>query len=139
MSFFARLRDAVNRFMAGRYGTDSLNRGLTVIWRLLAIVNVFVHSLVIYVIELLFCFVVFFRMLSRNYGKRQRENAAWYGLTSGLRGAFRRFMIRRRDGKNFHFFHCPYCKAPIRMPRKIGRFNIRCNQCGKTFQKEFKK
>lgn len=139
MSLFARVRDALARFMSGRYGTDSLNRSLILIWLLLAIVNVFFHSLVIYVIELVFCFVVFFRMLSRNYVKRQRENAAWFSMTSGLRGAFRRFMIRRRDGKKFHFFKCPNCKAPIRMPRKVGRFNIRCNKCGHSFQKEFKK
>lgn len=138
MSFFQKLRGKFARFMYGRYGTDSLNRFLTVLWLFLAIFNTFFHSFLLYVFEFILCFFVFFRMLSKNFVKRRKENATYYRLSTKAKAALRRITVRIRDRKTTRFFHCPYCKAPIRMPRKVGKFNIRCGKCQKTFQKEFK-
>ena len=138
MRFVQKLRDAFSRFMVGRYGTDSLNRFLTVVWLFLAIFTSFVPSLILYVVQLMLCAAVFFRMLSRNYVKRQRENATYYKLSTKVKGEFRRLTVRFRQRKTTRFFHCPFCKAPIRMPRKVGKFNVRCPRCQRTFQKEFK-
>lgn len=139
MSFFQRLRDSIARFMYGRYGTDSLNRFLIVTWLIAAIFNGFLHSVLLYLVELVLCFFVFFRMLSRNFVKRQKENATYYRISNRWKAMLRRLSVRIRERKTTRFFNCPYCKAPIRMPRKIGKFNIRCGKCGKTFQKEFKR
>ena len=139
MSFFNRINQAFSRFMYGRYGNDSLNQFLIVLWLLEAFLNLFLNSLVLYFIGLILCIVVFYRMFSKNQVKRQRENAAWYRFSTNFKNKVRHFFVRFRDRKTTRFFHCPYCKAPIRMPRKIGKFNIVCRKCGKTFQKEFKK
>lgn len=138
MRFLQRLRDAVSRFMYGRYGTDALNRFLTVVWLFAAVFNSFLHSIIVYVFELILCFVIFFRMLSRNFVKRQKENNTYYRFSSRVKGIVRHFAVRIRERKTTRFFRCPYCKAPIRMPRKVGKFNIRCGKCQKTFQKEFR-
>jgi len=138
MSYFQKLREKFSRFMYGRYGTDSLNRFLTVLWLFFAILNAVLHSFLLYIFEFILCFFVFFRMLSRNFVKRRKENATYYQLSAKVKGAFRHFAVRIRERKTTRFFHCPHCKAPIRMPRKIGKFNIRCTKCGQTFQKEFK-
>lgn len=125
--------------MIGRYGVDSLSNALMVLWLLLAIINIFLNSLIVYVLELICCFFIFFRMFSRNTVKRRRENAVWYALSRKATGAFRHVAVRFRERKTTRFFKCPYCKAPIRMPRKIGRFRITCRKCQESFIKEFKK
>ncbi len=139
MSFFTKLNLAFSRFMYGRYGNDSLNQFLIVVWLIEAVLNLFFGSIILYVLGLILCVVVFYRMLSKNIVKRQKENAEWYRFSQKCRGTFCRLKVRIRDRKTTRFFHCPHCKAPIRMPRKVGKFNIRCRQCGNTFQKEFKK
>ncbi len=139
MSFFSKISGAISRFMNGRYGNDSFNQFLIILWLIEAFLNLFLNSLVLYVFGIVLCVVVFFRMLSKNIVKRQRENAAWYHFSKKIGNRFRHFSVRIRDRKTTRFFHCPYCKAPIRMPRKIGKFNIRCRGCGKSFQKEFKR
>ena len=139
MSFFNRINQAFSRFMYGRYGNDSFNQFLIILWLAEALLNLFFHSLILYLFGLILCVVVFYRMFSKNIVKRQKENAAWYLFSTNLKNKGRRLFVRFRDRKTTRFFHCPYCKAPIRMPRRIGKFNIVCRKCGKTFQKEFKR
>lgn len=138
MNFFQRLRASFQRFMIGRYGTDTLNRHLIILWLALSVCNLIFHSFFIYILELVLCSITFFRMLSRNTVKRQRENAEYYRLSQSFAKEVKHLAIRFRDRKTTRFFKCPHCKAPIRMPRKVGKFNIRCQKCGGTFQKEFK-
>ena len=139
MNFFSRLNQGLSRFMYGRYGNDSLNRFLIGLWLGEAILNLFFHSVILYLIGTVLSVVVFFRMLSKNTVKRRRENAAWYEFSTKVKASFRLLAVRIRDRKVARFFKCPKCKAPIRMPRKVGKFNVRCTKCGTVFQKEFKK
>lgn len=139
MSFFSKLNQSFSRFMYGRYGNDSFNQFLIIVWLIEAFLNMFLNSLILYLLGFVLCVVVFYRMLSKNIVKRQKENADWYRLSQKWKGSFRRLTVRFRDRKTTRFFRCPYCKAPIRMPKRIGKFNIRCRQCGNTFQKEFKR
>ncbi|MBR2615988.1 MAG: hypothetical protein IKC69_04865 [Clostridia bacterium] len=139
MRFFTRLQDAIRRFMLGRYGTDRLNRHLILLWLLVAILNLGLKNLILSCIELIFCGITFFRMLSRNVLKRQEENRAYGALLQRLLRPLRRTAVRIRDRKTTRFFRCPSCSADIRMPRRIGKFKIRCTKCGHVFFKEFKK
>ena len=139
MSFLYRLRQAVSRFMFGRYGNDSLNQFLIFIWFLSSVLNLFFRSFIISYLGFVLCFFVLFRMLSRNLLKRQKENAAWCRFAFKVKKSVRLIFVRFRDRKIARFFKCPRCKAPIRMPRRVGKFNVRCSKCGHTFQKEFKK
>ena len=139
MNFFSKLNQKFTQFMYGRYGTDSLNRFLTGVWLIESILNLFFHSIVLYLVGTVLCITVFYRMFSKNMVKRRRENAAWYELTVKTKNQSRHFFVRIRDRKVARFFNCPKCKAPIRMPKKVGKFNIRCAKCGNVFQKEFKR
>lgn len=139
MRFFSKLSQSFSRFMYGRYGNDSLNQFLIGVWFVEVLVNSFVHSVILYLLGAVLCAVVFYRMFSKNLVKRRRENAAWYDFSAKVKSFFRLWRARLRDRKVARFFKCPKCKAPIRMPRKVGKFNIRCTRCGNVFQKEFKK
>ncbi len=139
MSFFYKLAESFRRFMQGRYGTDTLNKHLVFLWLILSFANIFLQSLAIYILELVLCALVFFRMFSRNIFKRQAENAAYYRFTTSLKKKYSHFFVRIRDRKQYHFFRCPRCSAPIKMPRRVGKFRIRCQKCGESFVKEFRK
>ena len=128
----------MDRFMTGRYGTDSLNRGLIIVWIVFLVLGFITGWVWLYIPQLILCFVIFFRMLSRNFVKRQRENLAYYELMKKIGSGWRRLLVRIRDRKTANFFRCPRCKADIRMPKKSGRFKIRCPKCGEEFTRSFK-
>ena len=132
------IRDRTARFMTGRNGSDALNRGLLILWALFLILGLITRSVWLYIPQFIICVVVFFRMLSRNTARRQRENQAYYGLMKKIGGAWRRLTVRIRDRKVANFFRCPKCRADIRMPKRSGRFKIRCPKCGEEFTKSFK-
>lgn len=139
MKFFSKLNESFSRFMYGRYGNDSLNHFLIGVWLGETILNLFFHSIILYLFGAVLCIVVFYRMFSKNMVKRRRENADWYDFSTKIKASFRLLKVRIRDRKVASFFKCPKCKAPIRMPRRVGKFNVRCTKCGNVFQKEFKK
>ena len=139
MKFLSRLQESLARWMQGRYGTDSLNRALTYAWLILACLNLLLHSYVLYLLELALCFFVLFRTFSRNLLRRRRENARWYEFSEAWKRRFRHVSVRFSQRKTTRFFRCPHCKAPMRMPRKTGRFQIRCTKCNQQFYKEFKR
>lgn len=139
MSFISKISEFFSRVMYGRYGNDSLNHFLIFLWLIDTVLNLIFRSLVLYAFCVVLCVIVLFRMFSKNIVKRRRENAAWYEFTKKCQSNFRLLAVRIRDRKVARFFKCPKCKAPIRMPRRVGKFNVRCRKCGYTFQKEFKK
>ncbi len=123
--------------MAGRYGTDQLNRALS-FFTLVLLVLSFVTGTsglgsLVWLLALVCLVWSTFRSFSRNVGKRQRENAAWLRLTGRFRreagGARERFDQR----KDYRFFRCPSCRTWLRVPRGKGKLNITCRQCGERF------
>ena len=68
-------RQRMARFMAGRYGIDSLYSLILIICVILAIVNIFARSWIIWLAMLLLAAWATFRAMSRSIYKRQRENA----------------------------------------------------------------
>ena len=149
------MREKLARFMQGRYGVDELGRFMTG------------ASLVILILELItgwyaltFVFwavfiVIYYRMFSRDYGKRQQENqkfltarykfkTKWYqtfhknsnsygsyGNTSG----FQKFQKDMQQRIQYHIYKCPNCSQKIRIPRGKGKIMVRCPKCQTEFMK----
>ena len=132
-----RFRQWLGRFMAGRYGTDQLNRFLCVATLVLLVASLFtggsaLGSLVC--ILALACLVwETWRTFSRRIDRRQAENARYLRLTRGLRGRIGDARNRFRQRKDYRFFRCPSCRAVLRVPRGKGKLNITCRQCGERF------
>ena len=128
----------LNRLMYGRYGTDSLNNFIVAVWILLAVVNLFVGSVILYFLGIVCMVLALFRIFSRNIAKRQRENNKFMDMTKGIRTRFSNLRTKHNQKKYFRFFKCPSCKAVLRMPKKPGLFNITCTKCGHKFTKKIK-
>lgn len=142
MCMFYRLREAMARFMAGRYGWDTFGFALWVLYMVLWFINLFLQSLIIRVLMLAALFYELFRLFSKNTYARRRENqwfeTVWYKV--------KRVFSRRRDyytppkpkrerADREHIFRtCPKCKANLRLPRKRGRHIARCPACDERFK-----
>jgi len=127
------------KFMLGRYGSDRLSRHLIFSAVVISLVNVFLKSFFLYFLILCFCFLVYYRMFSKKCSKREHENATYERVLHGFSFGIRHVEVRFRERKTSRFFRCPHCSAPIKMPRKVGKFEIRCGKCQQSFVKEFKK
>ena len=138
MQLFARLRDAMARFMYGRNGVDQLN--IAMLWTsigadLLATLlmrqqnGLAYVGLALYYGSVILWVLVLFRMFSRNLRKRQAENQKWLQARSRRRSAASAAKARRAD-KDHKYFTCRQCRAICRVPVGKGKVIITCPKCG---------
>ena len=120
-----RIRQAIQRFMLGRYGTDKLNMWILGAGLILCIISLFVPilgvNLALTAGSYILMGLAIFRTLSRNTYKRYREN--------------RRFllMLDRIKDRDHKYFDCPKCRQPVRVPKGKGKIMITCPKCKEKF------
>lgn len=139
---FYRLRMAFMRFMAGRYGMDSLNKFLAIFYLALAFINMFVLRIngagvgyyIIYFIENAIFVWFIFRMLSRNIYKRQSENYKFINLSAKAKSYINKKKMQWQCRKTHVFRNCPNCKATVKLPRKKGKHVCTCPKCRNDFR-----
>lgn len=120
--------------MYGRYGSDTLNKVLTVAYAIIVLVfsiaAFFINSpwftLAYILISFTLVFFIFFRIFSRNIAARRRENDKFCGF----------FKLRKnklRDRKTHVYKKCPTCKAVLRLPKSKGKHTVICPRCKNRF------
>ena len=136
------IRNFLSRMMYGRYGTDQLNLFLLGAWLVLyagSVVLNLMHMKVAAGIVNLLAYVLIilslFRMLSRSYDRRRRENDWFLEKVGPFTHSFRQRRSQMRD-KEHRYFRCPSCGAVLRVPKMKGKINITCRTCGTVFQKK---
>jgi hypothetical protein len=127
------LRERFAMFMMGRYGIDRLYYFLLAICFAIIVVNIFVNSLILSLIEsALFAYAIF-RVLSKNIYKRQQENEKFIKMADKPKKFFNLQKCKRRD-KNTHVYRrCPSCKNNLRLPRQKGEHTVVCPCCKHRF------
>lgn len=135
-----RFRDKFQHFMIGRYGMDQLGQFMMTMVLALIVINLFVRaalpSMILDTLELAGLFGMYFRMFSKNVGKRYRENQAYMGMRFHVMDRWQKLVFRFREGRKYHIFKCPGCSQRIRIPRGHGKVSIHCPKCGKDFIKK---
>lgn len=120
-------------FMYGRYGIDSLGRGLFVLYFILWFLNLFIRSTVLWLVNLFVILFLIFRVLSKNIARRRAENEiflkVWHPVKTELRLAYDRI----HDIKTNRYRKCRHCKAIIKLPNKRGTQTVKCPKCGEKF------
>ena len=124
------------RFMAGRYGADQLSRFLMFAAIALVVVNIFLRSGILWLLGVAALVCVYFRMFSRNYDKRRRENERFLQLKYRLTGGARNWLDRQKQRRDYAFFRCPSCRAMLRVPRGKGKIRVTCRKCGNAFERK---
>ena len=108
------IRNALQRFMYGRYGNDQLNTALLVLYLALYLVYFLTGFDPLYWISFALILFALFRMLSRNPARRRAENA----------------------DKEHCYFKCPNCGQQLRVPRGKGKITVTCRSCGAVFEEK---
>lgn len=119
--------------MMGRYGVDKLYHFLLIICFILIVVNLFVGSLIISVLELSILGYATFRSLSKNIYKRQKENSAFLKLIDKPKKFFNLQKCKRRDRKTHVYRKCPSCRNNLRLPKQKGKHTVVCPCCKHRF------
>ena len=129
------IRNALQRFMYGRYGNDQLNMVLVLLSLALYLVFAVTSWTFLYAVSFMLMAVALFRYLSRNYDRRRAENGKFLSLVQPVTRWYRLRRTIRRD-KDHCYFKCPNCGQQLRVPRGKGRITVTCRGCGASFQEK---
>ena len=129
------IRNALQRFMYGRYGTDQLNRFLSVLFLVCYLLFMLTSLALFYWISAVLILITLFRTLSRNLSKRREENAKFLRKADPVIRWYRLQRTIRRD-KDHCYFKCPSCGQQLRVPRGKGKITVTCRGCGASFQEK---
>lgn len=131
-----KFREKLRQFMIGRYGMDQMNQFLMYAVLILILINIFARSRILELLEAAGLVYMYFRLLSRNVGRRSRENQAFVRRTFKVTERINRWKLRLREGRKFHVYKCPSCGQKVRVPRGRGKISIHCPKCGTDFIKK---
>ena len=129
------IRNALRRFMYGRYGSDKLNGFLMAAYLILLVLHMLTRQPLLYYVSFALMLWTLFRTLSRNYAARSRENAAFLRLTTPVLRWLRLQRTILRDQEH-RYFKCPGCSQQLRVPRGKGSIQVSCRSCGCKFNKK---
>ena len=149
------MREKLARFMQGRYGVDELGRFMTGASLVILILELITRWYVLTFVFWAVFIVIYYRMFSRDYGKRQQENqkfltarykfkTKWYQTfhknsssygNYGNTGGFEKFQKDMQQRMQYHIYKCPNCSQKIRIPRGKGKIMVRCPKCQTEFMK----
>ena len=123
--FIAQLTAKLQRFMAGRYGTDRLNMAILGVGLAACLISAFFRNPLVNLILTALSYGLMIwaitRTLSRNVYKRYQENRK-----------FLQFFDRLRD-RQHRYYDCPKCRQVVRVPRGKGKISITCPKCREKF------
>ncbi len=128
-----KVKDFLIKFMYGRYGVDELYYGLFFLWLILTVVGALTGSVAVSLLTSFALVFMLYRMLSRNYARRRRENEVFLKLWRPVKSWFILQRDRIRDYKTARYRKCPSCKAIIKFPNKKGKHTAVCPKCGNRF------
>lgn len=129
------IRNALQRFMYGRYGSDQLNIFLLIVYLAALLLSRLPGLGVLEFIALVLMVWALFRILSRNYAARRVENTKFLKLVGPVVRWYRLRRTIRRD-KEHRYFKCPGCGQQLRVPRGKGKITVNCRSCGASFQEK---
>ena len=130
------MKEKLIRFMAGRYGFDSLGKATLIVALIVMILSGLFESAILSLLSWALIIYTYFRLFSRNIYRRSAENQAYLEKTRGIRTWFNSQKSLMAQRKTHHIYKCPTCHQKIRVPRGKGRIEIRCPKCQTRFIKK---
>ena len=131
-----RFRERFARFMIGRYGADKLGQFLIGTAFVFIAAGVLTRSLWIDIAATACLILCYYRMFSKNVGKRFRENQKFERILFRISEQFRRWRFQLKQTREYHIYKCPNCGQKIRIPRGKGKISIHCPKCNTDFRKK---
>lgn len=129
----------IYKFMNGRYGVDELYKFIICICFIVLIINLFINSSVMRLIELILFFIAIYRCLSKNKYRRNKENKIYLNIINKIKSYYNYKKNKFRDRNTHMYKKCPKCKQKIRLPLKKGKHTVKCPSCREKFEVKCKK
>lgn len=129
------MREKMMRFMQGRYGNDRLGQAMLVVALICMVLSMF-RIPFISTVGLVVLILTYYRVFSRQIGKRAAENQKYLVLEWKLRARLQKRKQALAQSRTHRIFRCPQCRQKIRVPRHRGRIAISCRKCGTEFIKK---
>lgn len=124
----------IREFFMNRYGMDSLNRALMVLYIIFLIISLITRQDVFMYISLGIVVYQVYRALSRNFTARTKENQVFIKFWNPIKRKY--YSIKKKiTDKTHRYFKCPKCKTEIRVPKNKGKIRITCPKCSEQFIK----
>jgi ribosomal protein L37AE/L43A len=124
----------IREFFMNRYGMDSLNRALMVLYIIFLIISLITRHDVFMYISLGIVVYQVYRALSRNFTARTKENQVFIKFWNPIKRKY--YSIKKKiTDKTHRYFKCPKCKTEIRVPKNKGKIRITCPKCSEQFIK----
>ena len=125
--------DKIQRFLNGRYGTDDFYKFLLIICFIIIVINIFIDSIILRVLEVIVFIFAIYRVLSKKKYKRSKENKKYLEIRNKIVHFFS-YQKRKFKDRNTHMYKkCPKCKQKIRLPLKKGKHIVKCPNCKEKF------
>lgn len=119
----------LKKFMAGRYGVDSLNRFLLGVFIVVSVLYMFTQYRIINIISLVLLVILYYRIFSRNINKRYEENQLFLQAFGPYKKKIDASMRKLKGRKDYKYFKCPNCEKELRVPKGKGMIKITCPNC----------
>lgn len=119
----------LRKFMAGRYGVDSLNRFLLGVFIVFSILYMFTRYALVNIISLILLVILYFRIFSKNINKRSQENQMFLEAFGPYKKRIDSSMKKLKGRKDYRYFQCPNCEKELRVPKGKGMIKITCPNC----------
>ncbi len=129
------LMQKLQRFLYGRYGTDTFNFALLISGVVFSLLGSLFFRPLYFLADILLIYALF-RALSKNIPARQRENQAFLKIWLPIKGWFRFQKQKLSQRKEYKYFQCPNCKQRLRAPRGRGNIQVTCQKCRHVFLKK---
>lgn len=130
------MKEKLRHFMIGRYGVDQLNRCLILFSMVMLVIDLFTRNVLLSLFSMAILVFCYFRMFSRNKGKRYAENEKFLKLQYYLQDCVKRLKFKLSQSKTYHIYKCPGCGQKIRIPKGKGKISVHCPKCGMDFIKK---
>lgn len=127
------MRERLQRFFYGRYGSDQMNFALLILALVLSILGAIFFRPLCWVSDVLLLYALF-RALSRNIPARQRENQQFWKIWLPVKNRLALQKRKWQERKQYKYFRCPSCKQQLRAPRGRGKIEVTCQSCHQVFQ-----
>ncbi len=115
--------------MKDRYGIDHLYMFLFNLYFILIVMNLFVNSFILTIIELIIVTIMFYK----NKYQRSKEEKTYLKIKDNIKSFFKK---NKHKDKDHVYKRCFKCKTTIRLPlpNSIGFKYVTCPKCKNKFK-----
>ncbi len=124
------------RLFSGRRGSDQLGLALVITSLVLSLLASVFRLGILSLLSTGIWFYALFRMFSKNIPARDRENRWFMSKYTPVMIGARQARARFKNRKIYLYYHCPNCRAWLKLPRNIGEKTVTCGKCGAIFKKK---